>query len=95
MVVGGSPEPREISPHSGTTGPQWVDPIYHHGAPATLGQSFGTLTPPEGPPLPEELPPRPFAGFFEEDAINSKQETREEEKEKEKEEGKLGCDYVQ
>ena len=54
----------------------------------------------EGPPLPEELPPRPFAGFFEEDAINSKQETREEEreeeeKEKEKKEEKLECVYVQ
>jgi hypothetical protein len=36
--------------------------------------------------LPEELPPRPFIFFFEEDAINSKQETREEEREEEEKE---------
>ena len=50
----------------------------------------------EEPPLPEELPPRPFASFFEEEAINGRQGTEEdkkreeEEKEKEKEEEKLG-----
>ncbi len=40
----------------------------------------------EEPPLPEELPPRPFAFFFEEDTINSKQGTQEEEREEEEKE---------
>ena len=43
------------------------------------------------PPLPAELPPRPFIGFFEEDAINSKQKMQEQEREEEeKEEEKEG-----
>ena len=49
----------------------------------------------EGPPLPEELPPCPFADFFEEEAINGKQGTEEEEKEKEKEEEKFGPFFYQ
>ena len=45
-------------------------------------------------PLPEELPPRPFAGFFEEDAINSKQKIQEQEREEEeKEEEKEGEEF--
>ena len=44
----------------------------------------------EVPPLLEELPPRPFIDFFEEEAINDKQGTEEEEKEKEKEEEEFG-----
>ena len=49
-------------------------------------EPLGVVTPPtmEGPPLPEELPPRPFIDFFEEEAINGKQRTEEGEKEKKK-----------
>ena len=49
---------------------------------------LGVLTPPAtgGLPLPEELPPRPFTGFFEEDAINSKQKIQEQEREEEEKE---------
>ena len=61
-------------------------------------EPLGTLAPPGEPPLPEELPLRPFIFFFEEDAINRKQETpekerEEEEKEKEEEERfECACD---
>ena len=64
----------------------------------SLPEPLGVLAPLEEPPLPRELPPRPFIFFFEDDAIDNKQETRKEEREeeeKEKEEEKLECNYVQ
>ena len=66
----------------------------------SLPEPLSVLAPPEEPPLPEELPPRPFTFLFEDDAIDNKQETREEEreeeeKEKEKEEEEFGPFFCQ
>ena len=49
---------------------------------------LGTLAPPEVPPLPKELPLRPFAGFFEEEAIASERRREEQKKEKKKKKGR-------
>ncbi len=51
-------------------------------------ESLGTvaLLATEGPPLPEEVSPRPIVDLLEEEAIDGEQGREEEEKEKEKEE---------
>jgi hypothetical protein len=51
-------------------------------------EPLGTLAPPEVPLLPEELPPCPFAGFFEEEAIAGEQRREEQKKEKKKKKGR-------